>query len=90
VAAHRCPSCGKRVRAAPYVRLQDRATRKVTSYHGEREACLEAATAVAERLGPDRLIVGFYHVKGCDPADRMDCRRGCFRVEEQQSMEGVA
>jgi hypothetical protein len=49
---HKCPACSRRVCSTPYVRLQDKHTRKITRYHGNVAECLEAATAEAARRGP--------------------------------------
>ena len=81
--AHRCPACRRRVRRAPYVSLQDRRTRKITRYHGSVAGCLEAATVEAQQRGPTEVVLGFYHAKGCAPADKMSCAQGCFTVVEE-------
>jgi hypothetical protein len=85
--SYRCPACGRRVRRAPYVSLQDRHTRKVTRYHGGAATCLEAATLEAEQRGADEIVLAFVHRKGCDPADKMSCRGGCFVVSYAQLVE---
>jgi hypothetical protein len=81
--SYRCPACRRRVRCAPYVRLQDKHTRKITRYHGNVAGCLEAVTVEAQRRGPGEIVLGFYLTVECgDSAGRMGCRGGCFKVDE--------
>jgi hypothetical protein len=89
-APHKCPACRRRVRAAPYVSLRDRETRQEVRYHAGPE-CREAGALEAERLGPDQIILGFYHTRECgDPAGKMTCRGGCFVVSEAKLEEAAA
>ena len=81
VAAFRCLHCSRRVRSAPYLNLRSRASRQEVRYHNA-APCLESGVLEAERLGPGRVVAGFYHARGCDPADRTACRAGCFREDE--------
>jgi len=67
------------VRSAPYVRLQEKHTRKITRYHGSVAGCLEAATVVEQRRGLGEIVLGFYHAVECgDPSGKFSCKGGCF------------
>jgi hypothetical protein len=87
----KCGSCNRRVRSAPFVSLQDRRICKITRYHGNVAGCLEAATGEPRRRGPDEIVLGFYHTRGCgDSAGKIFCRGGCFAVNESRAEEGAA
>jgi hypothetical protein len=79
--SYRCPACMRRVRSAPYVSLQDRHPCKITCYHGNVAGCLEVVTVELQRRGPGKILLGFYHTRGCgDPAGRMSCRGDSYKV----------
>jgi hypothetical protein len=78
---YRCPHCSRRVKRAPFISLKDRRTGKQIRYHGG--DCSGSASARAQELGPDRVILHFVHPRATcgDSKGKLDCSGQCFTAE---------
>lgn len=76
---HKCRTCRKRIRRAPFMSIVDKATRKEARWHGG--ACAQPGLVHAQERGPGAVVLRFAHPRSCgDPKGKMDCGGKCFVV----------